>query len=168
MGMLDAGGLPPIEGSSTGSYEVHSLIGFNVTQPKQVVGRAVKLLDYAQWFVDQGLPAVPWRFIWSDRDPGEQAKSNVKLMGAVLGEKIPISPLRKSYVRDRSMVLDRLRSWGEVMTTSFETVLADPTGEARRLAAFLAPLDVDAMAAVVERRLPRCAPDLSRELRAIS
>jgi len=56
---------------------------------------------------------------------------------------------------------------GEVLTTSFEAILADPLNEAERLSEFLL-IDASAAASVVMARPSTCAPDLSFEMQAAS
>src|SRR5437868_14126670 len=75
MRMLDAGGLPPISGSSPGSYELAGLDNLSARATGDFIGHAVKLLDFVQWYGVEGLPAVPWRFVWLHRDHRQQARS---------------------------------------------------------------------------------------------
>lgn len=169
MRMLHAGGIPPVTGSSPGSYELSGgLEQLASMPPRQLAGRAVKLLDYGQWF--PYLPAgIDWRFIWLDRNPTEQAKSTVKFMsflmpGMLRRDRGAIRRLAKSYRSDRPRLLGWYRSRGDVLVSSFEAILADPSAEAARFAEFLPTLDAVAAAEVPLTRSAACAADLAVEI----
>ncbi len=169
MKMLDAGGIRPIAGSTTGAYElVGGLDGLASMPPRVFAGRAVKLLDYGQWY--SRLPdGIEWRFVWIDRDPLEQARSNVKFLSLLAPELMvdaaeATERFAESYVADRQRLLDWYLVRGDVLVSSFEAILADPAAEAARFAEFLPTLDPVAAAAVCISRSASCAPDLAVEL----
>jgi len=169
MRMLDEGGIAPVPGSSDRAYEFSGFPGLAMSM---TTGRAVKLLD-AILREDDGwrLPPAPsWRFVWMDRNPVEQARSMRKFLEQiVLGERLPartVKNLAGSYMRDRERTLALYAERGPVYVASFEDVLADPDGQASRLAEWLAPdlsLDVKTAAAAVHRRPGKCRPDLHYE-----
>jgi hypothetical protein len=171
MRMLDAGGVPPVVGSSARGYElIGGLDTLHQVAHADLAGRSVKLLDYMRWYSE--LPLVPWRFIWSDRDGEQQAKSTLKLLQVTTPAE-QIAPdawqrLAASYAGDRRDLLAYLRSTGPTLVVSYEKVLARPRRQAARIAAFLGSddFDVGAAAAVVHRRTSRCAPDLAYEMGA--
>lgn len=161
MAMLDAGGLPPIEGSAPVSYELRSL---EAALDAATYRHAVKLLDAVLHF---DIPAGDWKFIWLDRDHKQQAKSQVKFAEA-LGVRMAPNAARvfaDSYKQDRPLALAALHALGDVLVVNYETVLASPKQTSTRIADFLA-LDVvpGLMARVVHKRDGRCRPDLAFEL----
>ncbi len=165
MRMLDAGGIPPVDGSAFGSYEVKDFGTLATIPPQDLIGRSIKLLDYFQWH--DRLPDVPWRFVWSDRRPRQQALSQVKLMRAIGVRIAPFAAdgLATSLRHDRGPLLSRYRAVGVVHHTSFEALLRYPTIEAAGLSfAFDGEFDAASAAAVVVPRAPDCAPDLRHEL----
>lgn len=170
MRMLDAGGIPPVPGSAERSYEVGDVIRSRAWW-MSLPGHAVKLLDALQWGAQ--LPtAVTWQFIWSDRDPIEQARSTVKFAGAVIpGVLDPDAEaiIARSLRADREQLLERLADHGDVLVTSFEAILSDPHDEAERIARFLElPFNPATAAVVAHERGPACAPGLDFELGQIA
>jgi hypothetical protein len=167
MQMLHAGGLPPVEGSMPGSYE----LAYGRYCDSVPAGRAVKLLNL---FLDCGIPRAPaWRFVWLDRDPWQQATSQIKflnIMAPVTG--LPhvgageVEMWAHSYLRERPRALAKLRRHGLVMVLRYERVLANPRRAAQQLRRVWPGLDVDAAAAVVHRRDGTCRPDMAVELAA--
>lgn len=118
-------------------------------------------------FRTHGFPAAArWRFVWLDRDPGEQARSHVKFLSSFMTglDEDAVARFAASFPRDRSQAIGQLHGGGSVLTLRFEDVLADPPAAAGRLRRAVWPdLDVAAAAAVVHRRDGRCLPDLSTE-----
>lgn len=163
MKMLAAGGLPMAAGADPGSGEHQS--------PAQALaavrpGTAIKLLDPTTQ-PSFTVPSIPTRYVWLDRNLTEQARSLAKFTRAVLGHQYSALDrlhLVKSWAADRPEALRMLT--GPTHTAEYEAALADPQMFAVRLAAFLGDLDldVDAMAAVVHDRSPKCAPGLDSEL----
>lgn len=166
MAMLDAGGIPPVATADPGTYEHDPTVTLAAADYE---GRAVKLLDGT---IPRDLPRIGWRIVWLDRDPIEQARSFVKFARGIL--EIPLPPgshllVAATYGRDRPRSIARVAKLGPALTLAYEDVLADPRRAAAELGAHVAdgrPFDVDAAAAVVHRRDPSCAPDLSVEAAA--
>jgi hypothetical protein len=164
MRMLDAGGLPPVAGSSSRSYELHG--GVQRAWHTQLVGGAVKLLDSVLYF---GVPpARAWRFVWLDRDPVQQATSQIKLIGAAdPGAQFAddaVERLAQSYEADRPRALGELRRHGEVLVMQYERVLANPRKAAKQLRQAFPNLHLEEAAAAVHQRDGACRPDMSFEL----
>ncbi|MDP9166651.1 MAG: sulfotransferase domain-containing protein [Actinomycetota bacterium] len=170
MRMLDAGGLPPAAGSSPRAYELPDLSPDSLTT-LDLTGRAVKLLDYAQWHGIDTLPDIPWRFVFVERNHKQQATSMIKFLRGIGGieDLAPnaTSAFRRSFDNDKPGLLRDLRGRGEVHVMRYELVLADPFREAQRLADFV---DIDAVAAasVVHIRSGDCAPDLTFEMSGVA
>ena len=167
MAMLHAGGVPPVDGAMSGSYEVPAMIGAqaaDVLAGLDLAGRSVKLLDMAR---DVRLPSAEWRFVWLDRDADEQAKSSVKFLG---WQGFPSPPGRarrmaRGFRADRDWMLTVYRQYGSVVPMRYEKMLHDPAAAAAVLAAGLglSDFDVAAAAGVVHRRDGRCAVDVRVE-----
>jgi len=170
MAMLDAAGVRPVIGSAARSYELDSLSpGLAGLSVGDLAGRAVKLLDYALWDNPATWPSTKWRFVWCDRDPEEQAASQIKFFGALgllqIGPEESLAPLRESLVRDRPKALAAYRTVGDLLVVSYDDVLARPTLLAGEIVEFLGyPCDVEAAAAQVHNRSGKCLPDLAFEL----
>jgi hypothetical protein len=167
MRMLDAGGVPPVPGSQSVSYEMPSLSA--LLGVSDLAGHAVKVLDMILY---GSLPFYAkvrdWRFIWLDRNPWQQALSQEKFVTWVMpGLKVDHAALMESYRVDRPIALGKLQRLGPVLTLAFEDLLADPLEGARSVEGFLdQPFDVEAAAAAVHKRGPKCLPDLSFEMSA--
>lgn len=118
-------------------------------------------------------PAMPGAaFIWIDRDLNEQSRSLRKLSArAVAGQRPDTPAVLATHVRylesERAKCVQQIRGYPRIEVT-FEHLLADPREAAEHIAEFLASLGVrvnpEAMASVVVRRSPECAPDLAMEL----
>jgi hypothetical protein len=166
MSMLVAGGIPP-GNASTPPYEGDpaDLIG------RDLSGTCVKLLHGGRMGEIPNGPTPSWRFVWLDRDPAQQALSMVKFlrtMAPVTGI-MPRSNaavgLARTFEQDRPYVLGALRRVGPVLVLDYERVLAAPRKAAKRLRREIWPgLDVEAAAAVVQKRDGKCRPDLAFEL----
>lgn len=167
MRMLLAGGCPPVVGAEEPPHE-SNLDAVWRMGPDDLAGRSVKLLDAPRW--NRSLPvAREWRFVWLDRDPMEQARSQVKFLMGVTGVPIPDAPaavakFAASYGRDRPGLMQLLRRHGTVFVLRYERVLDNPRRAARQLKQVWPGLDVEAAAAVVHNRDGKCRPDLSVEL----
>ena len=129
-------------------------------------GKALKILDPQR----VGLPGDV-RVIWLDRDHAQQAKSHAKFLHLLMGLHIGREERRRlaaSMVRDThaAMVLIGSRP---LMRLRFEEVLASPRGTALLLGEFAQHpgFNVDAAAAAVHKRSPRCAEGLGMELSLI-
>lgn len=167
MAMLDAGTIPPVLGSNSGSYELPDLERARLLPPSALAGRSIKLLDSINYY---RLPkAQEWRFVWLDRDHVEQAKSMAKFARLFTS----LAPgaeeaLAQSFADDRPKTLGAYERHGPVLVLRYEDVLADPTATAVSLAEFLPGLDISAAAAAVHKRGPECRSDLNVEIGAIS
>lgn len=169
MQMLDAGGLPPVDGTQPGSYELPGIDIVYQRGPAYFEGRAVKLLDAPLRF---GAPlASSWQFVWLDRDRMEQAKSQVKFFDLIVGERLPpeaVGIFADSYAVDRPKVLGFLRRTGHVLVLRYEDVLRYPLKAAKHLRKVFPDLDVQAAAAVVHERDGACRPDCAVEFASVS
>jgi hypothetical protein len=168
MAVLAAGGVPTVAGADERSHEM-PLDLVQALPPAALEGHAVKLLDAVLHPADTPLPTLAaWRFMWLDRDPHQQARSQVKLLRGI-GVRVPTSAvdaIERSYVPDRPRALAALGALGPVHVDSYERALDDPAGFAARLAEFLhpdLPFDPAATAGVVHHRRARCAPTLEFE-----
>lgn len=131
MRMLHAGGVEPVDGTQPGSYELSSFEAMLAARP---AGYSIKLLDS---FLQN--PAVldtadSWKFIWLDRNPHQQARSQLKLM-RTLAPGLPIiggdaaGVLARSLRADRHRALSLLRARGPVLSLHFESILDEPHGQ---------------------------------------
>jgi hypothetical protein len=167
MAMLIAGGVPTMRGAEEVPYELEDIRLAHVQ--RDLDGHAVKLLDSALHY---GVPpARSWRFVWLDRDPLQQALSQLKLLsgfGVLDGtdsfDDDAVAGWMRSYAADRPRALAVLRRHGPVLVMEYERVLAQPRKAAKQLARLWPGLQVDAAAAVVHRRDGRCLPDLAVEV----
>jgi len=169
MRMLHAGGIEPVEGSSPVSYELPGLAEFADHDPTMLIGRAVKLLDYVQWYGTDALPNVPWRFIWLDRNSRQQARSFVKFVSAVGGAltDADVPRIRSSFEQDRASCVAALQDVGPVLVLKYERTLRDPMAAGRQLEEFCGVLGL-AAAVMVHDRSPECAPDLAFEMQGVA
>lgn len=166
MKMLDAGGIPPVEGSQKVSYELGGLSDGEL-DGVDLEGHAVKLLDAV---LHIQLPKVDWQFIWLDRDLSEQVTSQIKFVTTVLGPMVRASTSKfiASYKRDRPVAMAGLKTYGPVYVMRYEDVLRAPLACAQRLSGFLGgDFDPAAAAAAVHRRDGKCRPDLSFEITGV-
>lgn len=165
MAMLEAGGVPPVAGSTERGYELPGGSDAWVDLPPEAFdGRAVKLLDAIVWHL-MPKASVDWRIIWCDRDPREQGKSMRKLL-ALQGIDADARELAAGYRRDRFDALDNLSYYGPVLTLDYERTLRAPAKAADAIRQHLRPdipMDTAPAAAAVHRRRPYCAPDLTFE-----
>lgn len=168
MGMLDAGGIQPVAGTSEASYELE-VDALHALTTADVVGRSVKILELWRY---GPLPPAEWRIIWLDRDPLEQAKSQTKfLMSLTPGllsvtEDEAVRRFAESYNEQRAASLGVLRRRSPVTVIQFERVLANPSKAAKVIAGVCPEWTFDraAAAAVVHDRGPECLPDLATEI----
>lgn len=119
-------------------------------------GLAVKWIDPTLATLPPGIKA---RTIWLERDPIEQARSQMKLLGLKVSRhqlRALAASIRADAAKARQIV-DRL---GPVLPMSFERILAAPIIEAARIHGFLGRLDIAKASAAVIRRAATCAPDL--------
>ena len=162
MQMLQAGGV-----AVTGEYPAFELVEF--TGPRELSflqkfkGHGVKIID-PHLFDWRGVPEL--KVIWLDRDPAEQAKSQIKFGAAVAG--LPIQQTRamvrqwtRALRRDRPRCLALFKALGcETLFLSFERLVEAPLSAARELAEFTGAAPAEAMAEAVRPRGPECYPGL--------
>lgn len=162
MHMLRAGGIPWVPGTHDESGEQDLPVRF-------VAGHASKHLVTGP----QHARSIPWwgqaSVIWCTRNHREQARSMRKfLAGADVDFPLTDSAAARQPGLDERDIWGWLRRSGVTpIVVDFDGALRDPWQAAHRLAEDLAEmvrLDAPAMAAVIHRRSPRCAPDLSYEV----
>ncbi len=168
MRMLHAGGMH-VFADNVSSYESDSLNPANIKNLAGILpeleGKAAKILDPHRFEWPERVNA---KVIWLDRDTREQAKSQVKLLRSFGGFSIPGQAWRameRGLKQDRPRCMELFADRGvPVLVLRFEDVLASPDRCAASITEFLdLRLDVEAMAAVVVRRPPQCAPDMAME-----
>lgn len=133
-------------------------------------GHAMKWLDPFR----TPMPEVESVVVWLDRDPVQQAASQAKFVHLTAWTPKPDRATRRGFL---AMIRrDRLRSFAMIgqrptLICRFESILADPAGQALRITSWLEPwfddLDHAAMAAAVRPRDARCAPSLDMEVQLI-
>lgn len=167
MKMLQAGGYP-VYGEAP-AFEPDD-VGFDRTMRTllpRLIGKAAKILDpqLSDW-----PPTFDARIIWLDRDPKQQAKSQVKFVRTLNpGISIPGGAWRAmaaSLKPDTAKALAIFERAGcPVLRLRFEEIITRPAHTALRLSDFVAS-DFDATAAhsVVIKRPTNCAPDLAIEM----
>ncbi|MGS4945563.1 hypothetical protein ACVDG3_08795 [Meridianimarinicoccus sp. RP-17] len=171
MAMLDAGGIP-VAGEPPDYEDMRLRPG--ITDTRWLAGqsgRVVKWIDPTTTFVPDGRYGP---IAWLDRNPEEQARSQLKLVAADQPGMSVSRRLRRAWVAslrgDRVKARREVQRRGTVLTLSFEAILRDPHKSAESLAAhfaLLGALDVARAASVVEARSPACTPDLHMEARSI-
>lgn len=159
MRMLHHGGVGVVADNSQ-SYETGraSVMSPDQSWLRECGGKAVKLLEPHRL----ELPKIRYDFLWCERDPTQQAKSQVKLLRGMAGFKIPADAwrqMREGIEEDTPSVKAELRGFPQarMWTVRFEAMLACPLVVASGVARFLArDLNVEAMAAQVVKRSPKC------------
>lgn len=131
---------------------------------------AVKILDpHRRTFSGTG----NIKAIWLDRNPKEQAKSQIKLIAST-GLTVEVSrasrmALVRSLVNERTQALSTLRKW-PVLKVSFEELISDIEGQrvfaAKSLADFCELPDscIDEMCDCIITRSTNARPDMSIEI----
>lgn len=140
------------------------------------------------WLAHQGGCAVKWidptvtkmrhrngAAIFLSRDPVEQAKSQLKILGA-RNDRPARRAMSNSVQRDARharRIVTNLFGSHFVLSLHFDKILRDPAYAAARMASFCDGLGFpfgspDDAASMVHKRDAKCAPDLSAELRMIS
>lgn len=168
MQMLAASGVPVTGNAEYPAYEDDrvgdGLRTQKATWLRELHGEAVKLIDPQLY----ELPTGPrYKFIWLDRDPDEQAKSQLKfaaafLLGSVRQDRAARKALAASYRRDRPRAMARLATVSNVapLIIGFESLLYYPERIAAELATAIIGLDAARMAACVRKRSPKCYPGM--------
>lgn len=172
MTMLDAGGFPvtgprpsyePAERWRGGRPDMDWL-------PAQG-GRAVKWIDPTHHFTLPGRLTQRPVIILMERNPREQARSQVKLLSMTgmkgLGRRAE-KAIERSIKKDVPPMRAHLRNSAIVYGIDFEDILENPFWAARKLGRLVAhhygaDFDDEVAARVVIPRHPSCAPDLSME-----
>lgn len=166
MQMLDAGGYP-VYGGRYGypAYEADEVTSLPDASRwlAAAEGKAVKILDVHRHTPPRGRR---YRWIWLDRDPEQQARSQLKfgffMFGVETDLETAVPKFTESYRGDRPQcwrVMERLG--GEILTLRFEELLSDPEGTAAKLGAFLrSGFKVESASTVVRSRPSDCLPYL--------
>lgn len=172
MTMLDAGGFPvtgprvsyePAERWRGGRPDMDWL--------RAQGGRAVKWIDPTHHFTLPGSLTQRPVIILMERNPREQARSQVKLLSMMgmkgVGRRAERA-MERSIKRDVPPMRAHLRNSAIVHGIDFEDVLENPFWAARKLGRLVAyhygaDFDAESAASVVMPRHPSCAPDLSME-----
>lgn len=109
-------------------------------------------------------PGGPYRWIWLDRNPAQQAKSQAKLLrelGGIRMSRKSVRAMACNYAPSRRASFDVMhRLGGPVLVLSFEQIVQDPATAAKQIAEFVGCSGAGKMAAVVRRRGPECLPYL--------
>ncbi|PBC01790.1 hypothetical protein [Mesorhizobium sp. WSM3860] len=168
MQMLYAGGVscvgewPAFEGSASmfGSFDPNAFAALR--------GQAIKLIAPAEHPIfDMPKHIV----IWLDREPHEQAKSQLKMVSAMFGSVATNRRSIRSMVagirseRPSNMAAVGAKSRCPTLLMSFERLLTQPTVATDAIAAFLQShgykeLNVSAMRRQIRRRYPTCYPGM--------
>ena len=170
MQMLDAGGIPCV--GRFPDYETDAGLPshFDAKHFARMSDCAIKLIGPANLPIG-GMPDHV--VIWLDRDPREQAKSQVKmasLLAPIDNARRAIrlfeKDLRKSRAKHRAAVC--VPGGVPSVSVSFEGLLAHPSHVAKAIADFLAEngwrgLDVSRMARQVRPRAAQCFPGFMEE-----
>jgi hypothetical protein len=138
MRLIHAAGIPVVADSMEGGLEY----GPALKLPKEsewlkgCIGKAVKILDPQRYTPPAGLP---YRFIWLDRDPTQQAKS-------------------RSMVRDRPLAIGAMQKLSkEVAVFRFEDLIESPNVQCLRLVNWLdAPASGSLLASIIRKRGTDC------------
>lgn len=160
MSMLDRGGFPV--GDAPPDYETHTPLLPGRVRAEALVrfrGRAVKWIDPVRSRIPAGTEA---RTIWLDRDPIEQAKSQMKLLGRSVSRR-EVRFLASALRNEASQCRRMIPSLGPCLFLQFDLILANPYAAALKIREFLGELDAARAAAVVRPRSAACAPDLAME-----
>jgi hypothetical protein len=162
MGMLAAGGLP-IVGADPIFEDMRFQPGLSDLRfLRHQGGKIIKWVDATSTIVPG---EVSGPVLWLDREPTEQAKSQIKMANA-FGEAWQVDREMIAEVADQ-LTSRRGRAWalaaevGPVSMLSFEALLFDPFGSASILQQVFRPfglLDIQTAAAIVRSRAPQCSP----------
>jgi hypothetical protein len=155
MQMLHAGGFP-----TTGDYPAFEDERYSLGQKSAPLGVAVKILDPHKFHMLPG----HYRWIWLDRDPRQQAKSQVKFLRHVAGlslGKEAVSKFAKSFKDERPACMAAIkRIGGPLLQLRFENIVNSPDCAAQAIGGFVGCCSHASMAAVIVRRSPTCLPYL--------
>ena len=168
MQMLEAGGMPIVsdhlrgadESNPQGYYELEQVKeldkGGDTSWVSEARGSAVKIIGYLLRFLPE---EINYRVVLLQRDISEVLASQAKMLAA-RGESSDVEDdrMRQLFAGHVAQTYRLLqdRACFEFLEVSYRDAIDHPEGVARRVAAFLeAPLDVGAMAAVVNPELYR-------------
>jgi hypothetical protein len=133
--------------------------------PPDTDDRAVKVLEPHLYVPPMG----QYRAIWIDRDPTQQAKSQIKF-AAMKAIKMPVSheQLVRNILRDRAAAMNVLRNATAYMESlelpsnmleiRFEDLIEHPKDMAADICQWLQQGDPAVVAAVIQRRKSDCLP----------
>src|SRR5262249_2707212 len=103
-------------------------------------------------------------WLWLDRDPRQQAKSQLKFARAMMGlpgGKVLIGRFARSYERERPICMEVMRRLGgRVRVMKFKHIINSPRSAAVDIGIFAGCRDRTRMALVVRRRSPLCLSTL--------
>lgn len=168
MQMLHAGGYPTI-----GEYPAFEDIragafGHDTEWISKQQGKAIKILTPLA--INKFLGA-DYKFIWVDRNPLQQAISQVKfgnlMMGLPANRKI-IKTYENSYRSEKQEHINHIKKYTkhDIFYLTFENLLKNPTECARTIIEFVgASLDIEAMANQVIKRPPEAEKGLDIEIK---
>ena len=167
MAMLAAGGLPVV-----GSGEAFEDRRFGTEHVDH--GWLARQSGILKWVDPIQTPVCrSWaaQTIWLDRDPVEQAKSQIKLAVACgvncRGDEKTVAHIAAMLIRNREEALRRASWHGPVTVLTFELLLSDPARAAgimsKAFGAF-GELDQDRAIQIVRQRDTRCAVGLELDL----
>jgi hypothetical protein len=162
MRLIHAAGIPVVADSMEGGLEY----GPALKLPKEsewlkgCIGKVVKILDPQRYTPPPGLP---YRFIWLNRDPTQQAKSQIKMLQTIFGAacvRNEPAVLARSMVRDRPTAIAAMQKLSkEVAVFRFEDLIESPVMQCMRLAGWLGKsVDVAALASIIRNRETDCLP----------
>lgn len=164
MQMLAAGGHPVFEPEEALPPAYENVAALGLPQRHEFLqrahGTALKVLDPHKF----RLPAIHhYRVIWCDRDPREQAKSQMKFLGAMFGvarSRDDRRAIERGLRRDRGACLALFLKMprASLLVVRFEDLLSWPLAAAEKIARFAGlPQSAEAaMAGRVVRRSPLC------------
>ena len=163
MQILSAAGLPCL--GEYPSFECDAVnIGRDIPKLLSMRGTAMKILDphQSEWPV-----RFDAKIIWLNRDPTNQAKSQIKFLRLASGMSIPGGAWRLIRSSLKVEKMDCCKWWNHCRTeplfVSFEDLLLKPTRECMQIAAFVGAEYSNALPDCVLKRSPTCAKDLSIE-----
>ena len=166
MNMLHAGGISVMGQAPAFEPKQLGILDFSVPWIEARSGHAMKYIDPTC----ERLPRRQFgRVLWLDRNAGQQAKSQAKMLRMFNGihtGRQGRRKLAKSLRDDRPNALKIVSDFGPVTVLSFEGILANPTGAANILAEFateIGKLNVDAAADQVIPRSAICAAGMEIE-----
>jgi hypothetical protein len=162
MRLVRAAGIPVVADSMEGGLEY----GPALKLPKEsewlkgCIGKAVKILDPQRYTPPAGLP---YRFIWLDRDPTQQAKSQIKMLQTIFGAacvRNEPAVLARSMVRDRPTAIAAMQKLSkEVAVFRFEDLIESPVLQCLRLVNWLdVPASGSLLASIIRKRETDCLP----------